>query len=96
MKPIIDLTDTAASAADVIRSTNEPARSQRMSELARMPKRPPLTAQRAEQLVKLANEVRSRAKARSGLYGLRPSVAADIRRAIAYIDDTALFFRKHK
>lgn len=68
----------------------------RMRELAKLPRRPPMTPHIAECLAKLAEEIRPRAKARSGLYGLRKSVAADIRRAIAWIDDNADFHRRHR
>lgn len=68
----------------------------RMRELAKLPRRPPMTPHIAECLAKLAEEVRPRAKSRSGLYGLRKSVAAEIRRAINWIDDNAEFHRRHR
>lgn len=59
-------------------------------------RRPALTSARVRQLSALAELVRPRAKARSEMYGLPRHQADDIRRAIAYIDDLALWERRHR
>lgn len=59
-------------------------------------RRPALTSARVRQLSALAELVRPRAKARSEMYGLPRHQADDIRRAIAFIDDLALWERRHR
>lgn len=59
-------------------------------------RRPAITSARVRQLSALAELVRPRAKARSELYGLPRHQADDIRRAIAFIDDLALWERRHR
>lgn len=58
------------------------------------PRRPPLTSARVRQLSALADLVRPRARSTSTLYGLPRDAAADIRRAIAFIDDLAAWERR--
>lgn len=68
----------------------------RMRELARRPRRPPITPRVAEALAALADIVRPRARARSSLYGLPKHQADQVRRAIQFIDDLQLHFRRHR
>lgn len=63
---------------------------------AGVPRRPAITSARVRQLAALADLVRPRAKSTSTLYGLPREAAADIRRAIAYIDDLAAWERAHR
>lgn len=57
-------------------------------------RRPPITSARVRQLAALADLVRPRARSTSRLYGLPRDTAADIRKAIAFIDDLAAWERR--
>lgn len=57
-------------------------------------RRPAITSARVRQLVALADLVRPRARATSTLYGLPRNAAADIRKAIGFIDDLAAWQRR--
>jgi hypothetical protein len=67
----------------------------RMRELTKLPKKPPLNPKRLRGLEKLADIVRPRANSRSKMYGLGDD-AEDVRCAIEYIDALVLHHRRNK
>lgn len=68
----------------------------RMRALARQPRRPALTEKRIQGLAVAAEILRSRLKYSHGIHAIRPEDREAARAALAYLEDTALFYRRHR
>jgi hypothetical protein len=87
----------AAVDASISTARHSPAPTrERMAEIAKRPRRPAVTPLRAKGIEKIADLVRHRLKLRSGLYAIHADDKDAVKAALEYLDELALFHRRHR